>query len=264
MQKMYKTIRPVVAGMFLGALLGGIQDVHAELTIQSGFDYTSGDYGASEKTRIIYIPLTVRSEGERLMFQVTAPYIRVDAPSDGQTIIGPGGIPIQTDADGRGSNSGLGDVVTALRYTLLDGTASGLLLDVIGKIKLGTADENRGLGTGENDYSLQLDWAQVLDRRFTLFATTGYRIYGDPPGVDFDDVFFGALGGVYKLFPDTSGGLIYDFRERITPGSDSQRELTVFMTQRIDKTTKVQGYVVRGFSDSSPDWGAGVLFSEGF
>lgn len=263
MHQMYKTISPALAGMLLGVLLGGIQNVHAELTVQSGFDYTSGDYGASEKTRIVYIPLTVRSESERLMFQVTAPYIRVDAPAAGQTIIGPGGIPIQTGTDGRESNSGLGDVVTAARYTLLDGSASGLLLDATGKIKLGTADESQGLGTGENDYSLQLDGAQVLDRGFTLFATMGYRIYGDPPGVEFDNVFFGSLGGIYKLFPDTSGGLVYDFRERITPRSDSQRELTAFMTHRIDKSTKVQGYVVRGFSDSSPDWGGGLLFSFG-
>ena len=261
-RRIYKEMLLVVAGLCLGVVIDGIQSVRAELTFQTGFDYSSGDYGAPEKTRIVYVPFTLRSEGERHMFQMTVPYLRLHAPA-GQTIIGPGGVPIQTSAAGRELNSGLGDVVTTLRYTLLDGTGSGLLLDVIGKIKFGTADDAKGLGTGEHDYSMQLDWAKVMNARFTLLATTGYRVYGDPAGVDFDNAFFASLGGVYKLTPDRSGGLIYDFRENITAGGDSQRELMLFMTQRTGKETKVQGYLLLGFSDASPDWGAGVLFSRG-
>lgn len=261
MQKVKTTIWSIVANIVFGMLL--VSTACAEVSVQTGFDYTSGDYGISEQTQIVYIPVTVRSESDRYMFQVTIPYLQVDAPPTGQTIIGPGGTPIQTSAGGRESNSGLGDVVTSFRYTLLDGVASGLLLDVIGKVKFGTADENDGLGTGENDYSFQIDWAQAWGQ-LTWFATTGYRTYGDPSGVEFDDVFFGSLGGAYKLAQDTSGGLVYDFRENITPGTDARRELTLFATRKIGKKKKIQGYLVRGLSDSSPDWGVGVLFTAGF
>lgn len=252
----YSRARALTAALcvFLGT--AGVS--RAELSLLTGVDYSSGDYGASEETRILYVPLTLKLERERYIFRLTVPYLRIDAPVGGEVIaVGPDGQPIRAATGRRETNTGPGDVVAAGTYNVAI-TEAGAFFDVTGKIKLATADETKGLGTGENDYSLQLDWAQAFER-LTPFATGGYRVYGDPPGIDFDNVFFGSLGGSYAFTADTSGGVVYDFRESLTPGSDPVRELTAFVTRATGDRTKLQAYVLTGFSDSSPDWGAGTV-----
>lgn len=236
---------------------------HADMSVSTGVDYSSGTYGATEKTKITYIPLIFKYEADRYFIRFAVPYLSIEAPTGGAILtIGPDGQPIREASGARATNAGMGDVIVAAGYTVMD-SGAGALLDVIGKIKFGTADETKGLGTGENDYSAQLDWSQKLSG-FTLLATGGYRVYGDPPGTDFDNAFFGSLGGVRKFAPATSGGLIFDFRENIVAGTDSQRDVTAFVSHKIGKSRKLQGYASAGLSDASPDWGIGVVLSFGF
>lgn len=254
-----------LATVALSAFVVIAQPAHAGLSFLTGVDYTTGKYGAPEETRVVYVPLTFKYEGQRLALRLTVPYIRISAPVGGDIIaIGPDGQPIRSSTGLRKTNSGLGDVVAAVGYTMFDaGASSGTLLDVTAKIKFATADDVRGLGTGENDYSLQLDFYQTISS-FTALATAGYRVYGDPPGIELDDVFFGSLGGIFKLSPETSAGLVFDYRNNIVPRTDPQRDLTAFVMRKLGKRYKVQGYAARGFSDASPDWGAGLMFTVGF
>lgn len=253
--------KTVVMGFMLVAMAA---PVRAEMSFVTGFDYSSGDYGAPEDTHILYIPLTLKFESSPYLLRLTVPYVSIDAPVGGSIIaIGPDGQPIRSATGQRETNSGMGDVVAALGYTLLDTGASGTMLDVTGKVKFGTADEAKGLGTGENDYSLQLDGYQTFGR-LTWLVTAGYRVYGDPPGTDFDNVPFGSFGGVFKFSSETSGGLIYDFRDNIVSGTDPQRDLTAFVTRKTGKDTKLQTYVLAGLSDASSDWGLGMMFTFGF
>ena len=52
----------------------------------------------------------------------------------------------------------------------------------------------------------------------TLFATLGYRWYGDPPGIELRDVPYFAVGATYRLGEDTAVGLAYDDRPHIVDG----------------------------------------------
>ena len=53
-------------------------------------------------------------------------------------------------------------LVVPVRITVPLVHANPLLIDLTGKVKFGTADENKGLGTGENDYAVQADWGSKL------------------------------------------------------------------------------------------------------
>jgi hypothetical protein len=218
------------------------QAASAGLSVMTGVDYSSSDSGDTEATRILFVPVTAKFEADRTVLRLTVPYVEIDAPGAGT----------------RETSSGLGDVVASAAYTVFESTPSGIILDLLGKVKFGTADADQGLGTGETDYALQLDGYKKFGS-FTLLATVGYRVYGDPPRSDFDDVPFGALGVVYKFSPDTSAGAIFDMRDNIVLNSDPQYELTVFVTRKVGARFKLQGYVLGGFSDSSPDWGAGLM-----
>lgn len=258
------TNKKVVLAMLLAASVALIgQPTSAGLSVITGADYSSGEYGDTEETRILYIPVTAKYEADRYVLRLTIPYVEIDAPSGGDIIaIGPGGQPIRSGAGNRETNAGLGDVVASAGYTVFESAPAGAILDLVGKVKFGTADADDGLGTGETDYAVQLDGYKTFGP-FTLLATLGYRVYGDPPGSDFDNVAFGGLGGVYKFSPDTSAGVIFDIRDNIVLNSDPQYELTAFVTHKVGARTKLQGYLLTGFSDSSPDWGGGLMVIQG-
>jgi hypothetical protein len=158
--------------------------------------------------------------------------------------------------------SGFGDVVASAFYNVL-GPDAPLLLDLGGKIKFGTADEAEGLGTGKNDFSLQVDAFKVIGS-FTPFATLGYRWYGDPPGVDLHNVVYGSVGTSYRISGSTTAGFVYDFRDRIAAGGARVSELMGFVSQKFSPTWKLQLYVVKGFTDASPDAGGGAVLAYSF
>jgi hypothetical protein len=89
----------------------------------------------------------------------------------------------------RTSEDGLGEIVAGATYNLLPPTENGFIFDVGAKVKFGTADEDKRLGTGEEDYSLQGDLYKTFGSWAALW-TLGYRWYGDPSGIDLENVFF--------------------------------------------------------------------------
>jgi len=163
-----------------------------------------------------------------------------------------------SDAATKRTTSGLGDIVASATYSVFREGTSTLGLDVGARVKFGTADEAERLGTGENDFSLQADLYKPFGAT-SLFATIGYRWYGDPPGIELRDVPFLALGVSHRLDGDTAIGFAYDYRPRIIEGGSPISEATLFWSKRIAPEWKWQLYALIGFSDGSPDAGVGTF-----
>ena len=85
----------------------------------------------------------------------------------------------------------------------------------------------------------------------------GNKILGDPPGTDFRNVFYGSIGFSHKLDAARTAGLAYDAQQSALSGASGQSELTLFLSHKLDKKTKLTGYVLKGLADGSPDWGLG-------
>lgn len=226
------------------------------LTLATGFDYTSGKYGAPETTRILYVPFIAKYDTGPWRLKLTVPFIRITGPAN---VVGAGAdrVTLPGAPVGRRTDAGLGDVVAGAFYNVLTERSAGLGLDVGAKVKLGTADEAKGLGTGQNDYSLQMDAYRPIGR-LSVFGSLGHRWYGDPPGIDLKNVYYGSVGGVYRVSTAASAGVAYDFRPAITPGGGEISEVTAFITQRMTDAWKLQPYAVLGFGKASPDWGVGA------
>lgn len=253
----------LVAASAVAAAACGVAGARAEgLTLAAGFDYTSGKYTGTEETQILYLPFIAKYETGRWALRGTLPYLRVTGPGN---VIGAGAdrVTLPGASTGRRTESGLGDVVLSAFYNVLSERRSNIGLDVGAKLKLGTADESKGLGTGEQDWSLQADAYKPLGA-LTLFGSFGHRWYGDPPGIELKNVFYGAVGGAYRLSAGTGTGLAYDYRPAITTGGGEISELTAFITQRLTREWKVQPYLVLGFGRASPDWGAGAQVAYGY
>jgi hypothetical protein len=227
-----------------------------QFSLGTGFDYSSGKYGNATETRILYIPVTARYESDKLTLKLTVPYISITGP--GGVIQGMGRMGRPTTRTTQTANSGVGDVTASAGYNAYSGGA--LAFDLVGNVKLGTADAKVGLGTGENDYSAQIDGYYTLAQT-TLFATVGYKKYGAPAGVTMNNVRYNTLGFSQKLGRTTSAGAMLYSSQSPTAAGTASRDATLYISQKMSTTLKVQAYVLKGFTSGSPDSGGGLMLT---
>jgi hypothetical protein len=260
---MNKYVMPVVS-MLCATLLSVPHSASAatdgETSINLGAEYTSGDYGTSSKTKIWYFPVTLRYETDVNAASIAVSYLSVEGRGD--VVVSGGGMGMGSQTVKRNStltgtrtNSGFGDVILTGSHKLF-GTASSRIY-ITGKIKFGTADETDNLGTGENDYAVQLDFEKDYNSN-SVFGSAGYKIFGDPPGTDYKNVFYGSIGFSHKLDAARAAGLTLNAQQAALSGGSGQSDLTLFLSDKLDKKTRLTGYVLKGFGNGSPDWGLGV------
>ena len=240
----------------------GAQAADSGFSVGLGAEYTTGKYGGDTAIDEVYVPINFAYDARRISVRLTVPYLNVQAPEgtvvegpDGEQVIGEGLVKTE---------SGIGDVIAALTvYDVLALADGEFVMDLTGEIKFGTADEDKGLGTGQNDYSVRADAFRFFDR-FTAIGSVGYLFRGDPAEIDLEDVIFASAGGSYAVSSQTRLGLFYDFQEASVSGNDAMQELSATLSSRPGENWWLSGYVSAGFSDSSPDWGAGISFTAGF
>jgi len=238
----------------------------SQFSLGTGFDYSSGKYGGTTSTDILYIPVTAKYESDGLFFKLTVPYISITGTgTTSGVILGIGriGPPTKTTTTSTATttNSGLGDVVTSAGYGIYAGDQ--LAVDLVGNVKFGTADANKGLGTGNNDYSAQLD-AYYMIHNTTLFGTAGYKVYGAPAGISLNNAPYGTLGISQKLGSTTSVGTMYDATQSPLASGVGLSEFTVYISQKIKPDLKLQINAMKGYSDASPDHSFGATITGSF
>jgi hypothetical protein len=228
------------------------------LNLTAGAEYISGNYGGTEPVEQLYVPLTSRYITNKYAFRLTIPYLRVTGPagtvqSDGTILPGTGEIITQ---------SGIGDVIAGVTYrdAFNSEVSSDVAIDFTAKVKLGTADADKGLGSGENDYTLQAELYKYLDR-LMLFGIVGYKFRGDPDGIELNDSWLSFVGGSYPLTRSLKAGLDFYYQQALFSGLDDQMELSAFLRYKMSNRQYLRAYLIQGFGDASPDWGVGVLIS---
>ncbi len=235
------------------------QAQESPLTLGAGLHYSSGDYGTTTTTRITTLAATGRYETGPWVYRATVPYLQVKGDTNVIPGIGQvGGAPARSDTE-----SGLGDIVISATYAAYYNKATTLGMDLTAKLKLATADESEGLGTGEHDVILLLDLYRTFDK-ITGFGGIGYHILGDSPALPLENAWSANLGASYKLDERDSVGAMLEGRERVVAGGSRQRELVGFFARKLDRFWKAQAYALLGLADGSPDWGAGLSLARPF
>lgn len=224
----------------------------------AGMELTRGDYGLAEDTTIIYVPFSYRQSAGPWQLGVTAPWISIDGPGNVTRDLGRFG-----PAGASRSESGLGDIILSATHPLATSADGSAALDFTGKLKVGTASRSKGLGTGEEDLHVQLD-AYGRTGDITPFATLGYKVHGDPPGINLRDVLYLELGGWRRVGERRTAGLAWRGQERVADGVDPKSEITGFYLVRLDVEWTAQFYGLVGLADGSPDLGAGAFLIRRF
>lgn len=237
-----------------------------------GADYSSGKYGSEVTTEILSIPVSAQAESGNWRFRASIPWVRVSGDPNvlptvgvvdnlnpvgrGRTgVIGdPGEDQVQS-----GTAAGLGDLVLGVIYSIPTGNALGI--DVGFNAKVATADEDKGLGTGANDYGVSVDLHRDFDGTM-LFGGVGHTRLGASDFIDVDSINSGNVG-MSQLVGRGRIGAMYEHRSSAVSGLDARRDLVGFFNLPTARNGRFQVYASRGLSDSSPDWGLGVAFTAG-
>jgi hypothetical protein len=247
--------------IFATLILTSSQTSYAEDAVYNfttGLDYSSGKYGQAKETRIKYVPFTGKYELNRWLVKVTVPWIEIDGP--GGVTGGDSNIIIDQNINKHTRESGLGDIVSSVTYTTFDSAEQKFILDVGAKVKFATASVEKGLGTGANDYSTQIDGYKTFDK-LTLLSTVGYKWFGKPELSNYSlkNVWFGTVGAAYKINALNSAGLLLDLREAAWEQNTEIREYTLYYSHKFNPTYKLQSYITTGDTRSSVDFGAGLM-----
>jgi hypothetical protein len=245
------------AGMLLAACAHAQQGA---VSLGAGLHYSSGDYGAGSTTKITALAATARYEKDRWDYKATLPFLEVEGP--GEVVPGVGRAR-RGQAAGTRKESGLGDLVLSATYAALYDPAKLLGVDLTGKLKLPTADESDGLGTGEVDAVLAVDLYRTFDRT-TGFGGISYHILGDSPAFPLENAWGLNFGASYKVNERDSAGAMFETRQRVIAGGSPQREVVGFFARQFDRLWKGQAYALIGLADGSPDWGAGLSLARPF
>jgi hypothetical protein len=261
-----------------GLLLIGAPVAHAATTdsgrfsLSAGADYSSGKYGTDTTTDIWSVPVAAAYQTDRWTFKLTVPYINISGagnviPGVGKVNNGNpkgrgrgkggGGTPPAPGTTTSGSASGLGDITASAGYELFGSADRTFGLDLTGKVKFATADENKGLGTGKNDYGLSLDTYKVSGA-WTAFGGVGWMKYGSSQYIQLKNGFNANIGADYKLNSSNNIGAYYYYRERIADTGAAQSEIAGYWNHKFNDSLRVQAYALAGFADGSPDYGVGA------
>ncbi len=250
----------------------GMQGAHAASSISIGAEYSEGDYGTGETTSSWYVPLGWRYSGGDFSAGITIPYVSISGSSlvsaDGRPIspggtaggggagAGGGGTGTGTTTSTTRTDAGLGDVVISGGYQLLEGSESTPWLGATASAKLGTADADQGLGSGENDYTLQLEAALGM-----FYGYVGYTQIGDTDLIDYNDVAFAGVAVDFPLGEGHSVGLEYFTEQASLDGMDDVREASLSLGGELSGDLNYRIFYTSGLTDSSADAVLGVNFS---
>lgn len=230
------------------------QDTGPELSVTTGVDYSSGDYGTATDTEIFVAPLSLRLKTGDVRFSASIPYVRIDGAA---SIVGGDGGPIVVDPNAPAVvRDGIGDLTLGANYAIGE-ERIGVGLDFGARVKLPTAET--GLGTGATDFS----FSGELSRTFgpvTPFVSAGYRILGDPVGVDLNNAFFGSAGASVGLGRSVLLAS-YDYREATSALSDDSQEVFGALSTPVSEKLDLTFYGSAGLSDGAPDFGVGAMIT---
>lgn len=237
-----------------------LAETNWKLTGQVSYD--TGKYGTDTRTDTVYVPVTIKRYFDKGDISLTIPYIY--QRSNGQFAAVDGTvfrIKPKAGAPPVTTNSGLGDIILkGSGYLLSEQEKHPFDLSVVGKIKFPTADDSKGLGTGEFDETVGLEFGKQFMTEWTFFADVYYTFIGRPAGTDLKNRVSFDMGLADRFTKETTVSVFYEESTSIVSGSSNLRDIAVNLEYKVTREASVFGGALIGLTNNSPDYGlsAGV------
>ncbi|MFT3727204.1 MAG: hypothetical protein QM759_05210 [Terricaulis sp.] len=254
-----KRILSVAIAAVASAALCGVAHADTRVSFYTGLDYSSGDYGTNSTTTVYSVPLTVRVANGDWAVRASIPYLQIHGDVNVVDVID-GGAEAPTTVTRRGTERGFGDTTLSLTRTFSNIVGAHTYLDVTGRVRLPTGDDNKGLGVGATDYGLGGELGVAKDAG-GAYINIGRRFLGDPHNEDRVDGWQGVIGGYVKTSEHFSVGASYYWRDASFRGGEDPSELGGYVTYRASNDWRITLNASAGLSDGSPDTSVGIRFN---
>lgn len=236
--------------------------------IGTSLNYDTGKYGTTTRTDSVYIPLTLTRYYTGGQVSLTVPWLR-QSSSGAVTRVGGNPVRASRNVNGAsgavsGAESGLGDVLLRGTYAIKEESLHRFDLSFAGSLKFPTANEKKGLGTGEIDQGAGLEFAKKMSRDWTLLIDGYYTIIGDPEGVNYDNQVSLDIGFYRLLREDLSLTAYYQTRSALVADNPDQREVNATLVRTLANNDQVSAGLLLGLSEGSPQLGVSVGFARRF
>jgi len=201
---------------------------------EGSWDYLSWDNDDKE-TVFLFVP--VYGITERIEFSLEIPYLSHNYTEEN-------------------NENGIGDINIVSKFLLSEETGSLPAFALKGVIKTNSGDEERGLGSGDWDYSIVAVASKTLGN-LMVHAMLGYTITGDNGDENIRDIYLYGIAFDYSFIrrfhicSEIAGNRHPDRKEDRNPTS----ALVGLMLDLSDKVILDSG-IRYGFNDSAPKWDA--------
>lgn len=246
---------------------------------QVGFtpSYSSGNFGSNTTSTFFYAPLSIRRFFKDGDVTLVIPF--VTATTDGRaTLIG--GNPVRVDNSGPGSSSnsgcsnsgpgsgncltgraqgqnvttsGLGDIILRGRYYVVEEKDYLPLIAVTARMKLPTANEKLGLGTGAFDHGYGVEMSKRLGDNWLAFLDGGYNFIGDPDGFKLRNQYWYDVGAGYYFTKYLLASVYFEEYRSLVSDSVNIRDFFFGANYTASAAWRFNAGVTVGVSNGAPD-----------
>ncbi len=249
-----------------------VQAADYQYSIGQGFEFSSGKYGTNIRTDSIYAPLTIMaSPTDRLGLSLEIPFV-YQSNSNVVSSIARGGMlgskSTMLRAAGMNgmsssaystnqSESGLGDIILKAGYVLLPEKDSLPQIRPTVFVKFPTADKNKSLGTGEFDEGFAVEVSKWLGN-WNPFAEAGYTVQGKSALLALRNYMSYNAGVGYQISENFRPVLLIKGSTPPADGTSNLLEARLKLKFQATNHTGIEGYIAKGITTNSPDYGAGL------
>jgi hypothetical protein len=257
----------------------------SERNWQIGFtpSYSSGNFGTNTTSEFVYVPFSLRRYFRDGDVALVIPFVSVTSNGTATLV---GGQPIQTlpgeclkrggtevDTDkpkclallnaGQGvagqaaqkvTHSGLGDIILRGRYYLVEERDYVPLIAITGRLKIPTASEGKGLGTGALDHGYGIEMSKLIGEKWLAFLDGGYNFIGNPDGVELQNQYWYDVGAGYYFTKNLLGSVYFEEYRALVPGLVNIRDFFFAMNYKASAAWRFNGGVAVGVSNGAPDY----------
>ncbi len=238
--------------------------------------YTSGKYGTDTRTNIFYVPFSVKRLFRDGDITLVIPYVSIEGTGAVRLVGGVGTRTSKTQGGGNGASSGgtgkgkkvtdtpqntatsasgLGDLILRGRYYLVEETSVMPLVALTARIKMPTADADAGLGTGQFDEGVGVEFTKKLSDRWIGFLDGGYTFIGDPAGVEFRNQWWYDIGAGYDVNKQVNLSLYYEEYRALVTTVNNARDLLFSALFKPTSAVRCTGSFMVGLSNGAPNYG---------
>jgi hypothetical protein len=208
------------------------EEGRAYLDVSGG--YKTGDFGTAVRADLSYLATSLGYVAPTYDVSVTVPYLSLSLR-------------------GQGHVSGRGDIIVRGDRVLVAEGERGFSLDGALAVKLPTADETKGLGTGETDLGGFLNAHQrVAGFRLSLMA--GYIRTGQPANITYNNVSLYGIG-LARTFGLTEVSVSLEGRTTMVPGAQAPAEFHAGIFRVLTSDYALKAGAFAGLNKGGPDSG---------